>query len=896
MKYQIAQSRISSVILLIYIVIGTSFAHAQFTSVTNGKWTSPQTWSTNPNATAIPDSNSLVVINHIVEVSGNITLAYCYDLVINTSGTLTSYMNNESKTLYVKNSLTNYGLIRPIYGLMLTVRESLINLGTINTIGANDDNFHLILYGSIHNHGSFRGLKSTTFRGGGNQTHTHHLRSWNDSTVYLGNASVADQLGVIVIDSIFTLGAASAGLQGLFLNASVLNLPIPVYGKTNLRLNGAYVYGGTITANDQIISTIEGKQGFLGYIYSNGSVLNTIIQNAELQGYFSIGGEAGPDLSSDSVIFEGFCELHGHMRDWYTGSGSFQNMRTAVIKGEFLNHGNLFDATTDNALGLKILLYDSSFFHNEGSMEQRCLSVVGSAHFSTSDTLKIRELRAENENCKLYILSNFYLKARFQTASDGLYFFNSHIHLVEGNSFTVHNPSYTALSSHVYIHANGAVVDLSYVKDFVVIENATIKRLGIRTENETGLLLTGNTTVAENGSIYNVWNNYGTVRTLGSFVNFGTIKNNSAGNLRIFLTKDATHNGTEWSNFLTTLAGSTNQTYTIPESHTTTGQFVLDASVEGTSYQWYKDNQLIAGATGKLLYFYTGLNSSHKGTYNCLVNGTISRNIIINNESNIQVTLVQEGFDESFPPNGWQILSTNTAYTWLQANSTNHNFNTIDPLSQYSALCPWVAQNQDEWLISPMFNLGPGNASVEFWAGYSTNWLASATLKLHIRQNNTKNWTQIWEAQNDGQTWKWRQQTVDISSYANLQHLQVAWQYVGNDGDLAGIDNVRIEGYPFPSSLSDQNINSFADVVCYPNPFSDQITIRITNSMNNELIMSIYDLSGKLYMQQQKLLTSSGESHDLTLNTADYITNEGVYFLRIQNKSQQKYLKLIKGK
>lgn len=894
MKNQIVKSRISSVILLIYFVVGSSLAHAQFTSVQNGKWTSPQTWSTNPNATAIPDSNSLVTINHIVEVSGYTTFAYCYDLVINTSGTLTSAMNNESKTLYVKNSLTNYGLIRPTYGLTLTVRVSFINLGNINITGANDDNFHLILYGSIHNHGSFRGIKSTTFRGAGNQTHTHHLRSWNDSTVYLGNAGVADQFGVIVIDSIFTLGATGTGLQGLFLNTSVLNLPIPVYGKTNLRLNGAYVYGGKITANDQIISTPEGKQGFFGNIYGYGSVLSTIIQNAELQGNFGIGGDGGPDLSSNNVIFEGVCELHGHMHDWYTGSGSFQNMRTAVIKGEFLNQGNLFDATTDNALGLKILLYDSSFFHNEGMMEQRCLSVMGSAYLSTNDTLKLREFRAENENCNLYILSNFYLKSRFQTASDGLYFFSSHIHLVAGNSFTVHNPGYTAISSNVHIHANGAVVDLSYVKDNVVIENATIKRLGIRTENETGLLLTGNTTVAENGSIYNVWSNYGTLRTQGSFANYGTIKNNSAGNLRIFLTKDAGHYGTEWSNFSTTVSGSTNQTYTIPESHVVTGQFVLDASVEGTTYQWYKDNDMIAGATEKLLYFYNGLNSNHKGTYKCLVDGTSSRNITINNESNNQVTLMQEGFDETFPPNGWQIQSTNTAYTWLQGNSTDHNFNTIDPSSQYSALCPWVAQNQDEWLISPMFDLGSGNASVGFWAGYSTNWLASATLKLHIRQNDTKNWTQIWEAQNDGQTWNWRQQTVDISSYANLQNLQLAWQYVGNDGDLAGIDNVLVEGYPFPSSLIDQHNNSYMQAACYPNPFSDQITIRIANSTNNELIISIYDLTGKLCMQQQGLPGSNSESYELTLNTSDHITGEGVYFLCIQNKTQLKYLKLIK--
>jgi minor extracellular serine protease Vpr len=208
-------------------------------------------------------------------------------------------------------------------------------------------------------------------------------------------------------------------------------------------------------------------------------------------------------------------------------------------------------------------------------------------------------------------------------------------------------------------------------------------------------------------------------------------------------------------------------------------------------------------------------------------------------------TILQEGFDGSFLPNNWTQQITNANKTWAQSNPSENNFNLIDPASQYSALCPWVAENQNEWLISPPFSLGPGNASLEFYAGYSTQWLSYATLKLHISTNGGANWTQIWTADNDGEAWKWRKKTIDLSSYSNTQNTRLGWQYIGNDGDLAAIDGVKLLGYVTDVEDAFSEVAHYALEQNYPNPFNPLTKIKFSIAQTKRVKLVIYDVLGR---------------------------------------------------
>jgi minor extracellular serine protease Vpr len=210
-----------------------------------------------------------------------------------------------------------------------------------------------------------------------------------------------------------------------------------------------------------------------------------------------------------------------------------------------------------------------------------------------------------------------------------------------------------------------------------------------------------------------------------------------------------------------------------------------------------------------------------------------------------QTIILQEGFDGSFPPSGWQQQILNSSYTWFRGNPQNYNFNQIDPGSQYSALCPWVAQNQNEWLITPSFSLGSGSASIEFYAGHSHQYLTNATLKLHISTNGGSNWTQLWTAENDGQGWKWRQKIIDISAYSNQQNLKLGWQYIGNDGDLVGIDGVKLLGFVTDVNDDVNQVYSFALDQNYPNPFNPNTVIGYQLPVSGNVTIKVFDILGR---------------------------------------------------
>lgn len=177
---------------------------------------------------------------------------------------------------------------------------------------------------------------------------------------------------------------------------------------------------------------------------------------------------------------------------------------------------------------------------------------------------------------------------------------------------------------------------------------------------------------------------------------------------------------------------------------------------------------------------------------------TVNVTPISGNQNSVQTVFLEEGFDVDgdFPPGDWTQTIFNANYTWIQSNPTNNNFNEIDPNSLFSALVPWVAEDQDEWLYTPTIDaLGETPLTLEFYAGVSGPWLAGATLKCLISDDGGTTWTELWNAFDEidpGAAWAWNFVSIDITAYAS-DEFQVAWQYVGNDGDLAGIDGVSIE-------------------------------------------------------------------------------------------------------
>lgn len=165
--------------------------------------------------------------------------------------------------------------------------------------------------------------------------------------------------------------------------------------------------------------------------------------------------------------------------------------------------------------------------------------------------------------------------------------------------------------------------------------------------------------------------------------------------------------------------------------------------------------------------------------------------------------LLEQNFDTAglFPPTGWGVTVTNANNTWEQGNVQDHDFNTVDTSSLFSAICPWVAEDQDEWLITtPVNSNGETPLNLVWYAGVSGSWLQYATLKCLISTDGGTSWTELWDAFNEidpAADWDWNKITINLDAYAGAP-FQIAWEYVGNDGDIAGVDGVQIKsGYDY---------------------------------------------------------------------------------------------------
>ena len=80
-----------------------------------------------------------------------------------------------------------------------------------------------------------------------------------------------------------------------------------------------------------------------------------------------------------------------------------------------------------------------------------------------------------------------------------------------------------------------------------------------------------------------------------------------------------------------------------------------------------------------------------------------------------------------------------------------------------------------------------------------------------------------------------------------------------------------------------------AEVKAYPNPFSGELTIEVSDYKGQEVNLQIMNVMGQVVEASKVDLPASGK---ITLELSDL--NGGVYFVRIKGDSVDQTLKLIK--
>jgi N-acetylmuramoyl-L-alanine amidase len=157
----------------------------------------------------------------------------------------------------------------------------------------------------------------------------------------------------------------------------------------------------------------------------------------------------------------------------------------------------------------------------------------------------------------------------------------------------------------------------------------------------------------------------------------------------------------------------------------------------------------------------------------------------------------QEGFDAAtFPPTGWARMTSGAP--------APHNWNrTTDALIVQSGAGAAISIGQyasasDEWLVSPMIRVSPGDTGLSFyWAGNSA--LASAAnATCQIRRKGEVPWTQVWSlVANEplATAFVYRERVVNLASFAG-DSIQFAFRVQGTSGPDFAVDDVAVGAFP----------------------------------------------------------------------------------------------------
>ncbi|HEU0065228.1 MAG TPA: T9SS type A sorting domain-containing protein, partial [Flavisolibacter sp.] len=119
------------------------------------------------------------------------------------------------------------------------------------------------------------------------------------------------------------------------------------------------------------------------------------------------------------------------------------------------------------------------------------------------------------------------------------------------------------------------------------------------------------------------------------------------------------------------------------------------------------------------------------------------------------------------------------------------------------------------------------------------------------------------------------------------------------NSNVSGLTVIKPASTPFVNAvatITPKNVseNGLRQVMVYPNPFRDAVTINYANSERSRVYIEVYDITGKIIVRKDLGIISEG-SHTEILDLGSPMINRGTYILNIvRNNKVEKTFKIIK--
>ncbi|RLF24825.1 MAG: hypothetical protein DRN01_06745, partial [Thermoplasmata archaeon] len=155
-----------------------------------------------------------------------------------------------------------------------------------------------------------------------------------------------------------------------------------------------------------------------------------------------------------------------------------------------------------------------------------------------------------------------------------------------------------------------------------------------------------------------------------------------------------------------------------------------------------------------------------------------------------EITVLDEGFERSFPPSGWTQYYAYYNYKWKRSSfgsAHSGNYYAYHPDSSLGYYC-------DDWLVSPQIMI-PANATLTFWEKnqYLPDWYEYHGIWISTGSGDPDDGDFIELAEYNAIAYSWTKRTLDLSTYAG-SNVYIAFRYKGDYATRWKVDDVKVTG------------------------------------------------------------------------------------------------------
>lgn len=331
--------------------------------------------------------------------------------------------------------------------------------------------------------------------------------------------------------------------------------------------------------------------------------------------------------------------------------------------------------------------------------------------------------------------------------------------------------------------------------------------------------------------------------------------------------------------------------------------YKLDNGANST-YNWTGNLTSFTGTTIPLPNIAVATTGSHSVTAQ-LSNpnvGVVDNNLLNNTSKSyfgvpvaaIAGTVSQDFSLTAFPPVNWmKVDQTGDNVGWARSTAS-----TVGAGSGKMDFYSSPGGNIDNLYISPVDMSGASNATLSFDVAHR-QYSADYVDLLNVQASNDcgATWTTVWSKSGSQLSTvagfstsaftptaaQWRNESVSLSSFAGLSNVLIRFNAVSGYGNNAYIDNVNVTlTTGISESILEQSLSIF------PNPSKDVVTVSAKLLSNDDVIISVYDITGRvIYVNEINNVNAISHQIDISSYT------KGTYILEISSTEENIVKKII---